>query len=259
MRSTKSKEKKKIIGIVGGMGPYAGMDLEKKIFDAVRAEKDQDFPDVITVSIPSMIPDRTEYILNPENADNPSTGIQLAIKKLVDAGATHIAIPCNTAHSAIILKQIKKFIELNEFDISFFNIVEETYKWAKENCKGKKIVLYATFGTYHSKVYDMFFDKERSIKLIEPDDEDKKLIWDAIYSHDFGVKTFSNPIHDQAVENFKTVTEKMLAKGYDTFIMGCTEIPLAMGRLRLPIVRIDPATILARVLVKSVCPSRLRT
>ena len=258
MRSTKNSSRNKIIGIVGGMGPYAGMDLEMKIFNCVNAQKDQDFPDVITVSVPSLIPDRTQYILDPENADNPSTGIELAIKKLVDAGATHIAIPCNTAHSPIILKQIKKFIELNEFDIEFFNIIEETYKWTKANCKGKKIVLYATFGTYHSKVYNTFFDKESSIEIVEPAEDDKQLIWDAIYSQSFGVKAFSNPISDKAVENFKIVTEKMIAKGYDTFIMGCTEIPLAMGRLRLPITTIDPAKILARALVKAVCPSRLK-
>ena len=40
--------------------------------------------------------------------------------------------------------------------------------------------------------------------------------------------------------------------------MGCTEIPLAMVRFKLPITLIDPAKILARALVKAVCPERLK-
>ncbi|MBQ2553024.1 MAG: hypothetical protein II563_09305 [Treponema sp.] len=50
----------------------------------------------------------------------------------------------------------------------------------------------------------------------------------------------------------------MMARGFDTFIMGCTEIPLAMGRLRLPVTLIDPAKILAHALIKAVCPEKLR-
>ena len=33
-------QKNKMIGIVGGMGPYAGLDLARKIFDLTQAKKD---------------------------------------------------------------------------------------------------------------------------------------------------------------------------------------------------------------------------
>ena len=248
---------KPTIGIVGGLGPYAGLDLERKVFDCVDANSDQDYPDVIMISASRLITDRTYYIMHPET-DNPCTGIEYVIQKLADAGATHIAIPCNTAHSPIIMNQVKKFIEINNIDITLFNIVEETYKWVKENCDSRKLVLYATQGTYYSGVYRSFFDDDSSFNLVEPDDEDKKLIWEAIYNRKFGIKAYSNPVKDQAVENFRTVTEKMLARGYDTYIMGCTEIPLAMGRLQLPVKLIDPAKILAQALIRAVCPEKLR-
>ena len=258
MECTLLTKNKLAIGIVGGLGPYAGMDLERKVFDNVDARSDQDYPDVMMISASRLIPDRTYYIMHPET-DNPCTGIEYVIQKLAAAGATHIAIPCNTAHSPIIMNQVKKFIEMNSLDVTLLNIVEETYKWARENCAGKKIVLYATQGTYYSGVYHSFFDKSDNLQIIEPQEEDKKLIWDAIYSRDFGIKAFSNPIKEEAVENFRIVTEKMMNLGYDTFIMGCTEIPLAMGRLHLPITKIDPARILARALVKAVCPEKLRS
>ncbi len=254
MHSTRNK---KVIGIVSGMGPYAGMDLERKVFDCVNAKSDQDYPDVMTVSFSRLIPDRTYYILHPDT-ENPCTGIEYVIQKLANMGATHIAIPCNTAHSPVIMNQVRRFIEINGIEVTLMNIVEETYKWVKENIKNKKIVLYATQGTYFSGVYHNFFDPDGEYQLVEPEESDRKLIWDAIYSHEYGIKVYSNPIQDQAVENFRIVTEKMFSQGYDAFIMGCTEIPLAMGRLRMPITKIDPAKILARALIKEVCPEKLK-
>ncbi|MBQ1661289.1 MAG: aspartate/glutamate racemase family protein, partial [Treponema sp.] len=112
------------IGIVGGVGPYAGLDLEKKVFDSVDARCDQDYPDVMMISAPALISDRSYYIMHPET-DNPCTGIEYVIQKLADAGATHIAIPCNTAHSPIIMNQVRKFIEINGINVTLLNIVEE--------------------------------------------------------------------------------------------------------------------------------------
>ena len=254
MHLTKSRP---IIGIVGGVGPYAGLDLEKKIFDSVNAKCDQDYPDVIMISASGEISDRTYYIMHPET-ENPCTGIEYVIQRLAMAGATHIGIPCNTAHSPIIMNQVKRFIELNGINVTLFNIVEETYKWVKEKCKSRNLVLFCTMGTYASGVYRTVFGKDKKFNIIEPDDDDKQLIWNAIYNRDYGIKAYSNPVKDQALDNLMQVTQRMIARGYDTFIMGCTEIPLAMGRFKLPITLIDPARILAQALVKAVCPEKLK-
>ena len=53
----------KTIGIVGGVGPYAGLDLAKKIFDNTEAQHDQEHLDVLLVNSPRLIDDRTAYIL----------------------------------------------------------------------------------------------------------------------------------------------------------------------------------------------------
>ena len=254
MSLTKSKP---AIGIVGGVGPYAGLDLEKKVFDCIDATCDQDYPDVIMISASGEISDRTYYIMHPET-DNPCTGIEYVIQRLANAGATHIGIPCNTAHSPIIMNQVRKYIELNGINVKLLNIVEETYKWVKEHCKSRDLVLYCTMGTYASGIYRSVFSHDKKFNIIEPDDDDKQLIWNAIYNREYGIKAFSNPVKEQALDNLMKVTQKMIARGYDTFIMGCTEIPLAMGRFKLPVTLIDPAKILARALVKAVCPKRLK-
>ena len=41
-----------MIGVVGGMGPYAGLNLVQKIFDETDAKTDQDHIPVSMLSIP---------------------------------------------------------------------------------------------------------------------------------------------------------------------------------------------------------------
>ena len=53
---------KKTIGILGGMGPAATVDLLDKIVRAVKVNRDQDHPRIIMDNNPK-IPDRTTAIL----------------------------------------------------------------------------------------------------------------------------------------------------------------------------------------------------
>ena len=245
------------IGIVGGLGPYAGLDLIKKLHDSVDVHSDQDYPDVFVASVPRVIPDRSRYILNP-SSKNPAVGIIYCIEKLAKIGATHIGIPCNTAHAPIILNQILAYIELNELPVHIFHIVQETYNFAKEHLGSGKVGLLATSGTHASQVYPSVFEAEKYFEIIEPSDKEKELVYDAIYSPEFGIKTWSNPVQDRAVEILENVSHSLHEKGADAIIMGCTEIPLALGRVRLPFPSLDPGLILARALVKAVLPERLK-
>ena len=52
-----------IIGIVGGVGPYAGLDLTEKIFGQTIASSDQEHLPVALLSLPERIEDRTRYLV----------------------------------------------------------------------------------------------------------------------------------------------------------------------------------------------------
>ena len=60
----------KLIGVVGGMGTDAGIDLLKKIADNTVAGKDQDHLPVIMISKPESIMDRTEYLFGEVNVES---------------------------------------------------------------------------------------------------------------------------------------------------------------------------------------------
>jgi aspartate racemase len=246
-----------VIGIVGGVGPYAGLDMIKKLHDSVDVHSDQDYPDVIMVSVPRVIPDRSRYILDP-NQENPALGLIYCVEKLVQAGATHVGIPCNTAHAPIVMNQILASIALNGHQVQILNIVEETYTFAKEHLGQGPIGLLATPGTYASRVYSELFESEDYFKILLPDDAERAAVFDSVYSKEFGIKTWSNPVHEMAVENLKRVSYSLRDRGADAIIMGCTEIPMALGRVKTDFPLLDPALILARALIREVMPQRLK-
>jgi len=87
----------KIIGIVGGMGPRAGLELHNKIILKTNATNDQSHVSVAHISFSNRIPDRTAY-LNNEVPENPAFAIKKIVKMLHEVGAQCIGIPCNTSH-----------------------------------------------------------------------------------------------------------------------------------------------------------------
>jgi aspartate racemase len=246
-----------VIGIVGGLGPYAGLDLVKKLHDSVDVHTDQDYPDVIMVSAPRVVPDRSRFVLDP-NLENPALGILYCVEKLANAGVTHLGIPCNTAHAPVIMNQIRAYLSLHSLQIQLLDIVWETYSFAKAHLKSGKIGLLATPGTYASRVYPLVFESEAHFELLTPDDAGRASVFEAVYSREFGIKARSNPVSDIAVETLTEVCLALREQGAEAVIMGCTEIPLALGRVKLGFPLLDPALILARALIKAVLPQRLK-
>ena len=84
-----------MLGVLGGMGPMATIDFLGKVTEATPALRDQDHLDIITVSAAS-IPDRTAAILG--RGPDPLPELLGALRRLERAGASVVAIPCNTAH-----------------------------------------------------------------------------------------------------------------------------------------------------------------
>jgi len=91
-----------IIGIVGGLGPYAHIDFENKLLESSRrlldANTDGDYPEWILSSIPQT-PDRTLALAN--KAPDPVPYLLRSLRRVHDSGAHFAVIPCNTAHHYI--------------------------------------------------------------------------------------------------------------------------------------------------------------
>ena len=86
---------KKIIGILGGMGPAATADLFTKIINSTEAGCDQEHLHVI-IDSNTNIPDRTEALIH--GGADPTEQMTQSARRLAEAGAELIVMPCNTAH-----------------------------------------------------------------------------------------------------------------------------------------------------------------
>lgn len=224
----------KIIGILGGMGPEATIDLFYKIIKFSPAEKDQDHLRIIIDNNPK-IPDRTAAILG--KGKDPVPALQETARNLEKAGADFIVIPCNTAH--YFLSSIQKSVK-----IPILNMIEETVKETqKKNSSIKKVGLLASIGIYRTKTYHQHF-KKFNIEVISPEEKDKEEVMKVIYAVKAG--DLSNGIK----WNILKIAQKLIAKGAEALITGCTEVPLILkeGDVSVPI--IDPTQVLAKVAVQ---------
>ena len=124
--------KKEIIGIVGGMGPYAGLELVKKIFDLTEANSDREHLSVFLLSMPSQIEDRTSYLLG-EATTNPAYAISKIILDLEKIGSSIVAIPCNTSHAPPIFNEIIKNLEQNNSKVKLVQMIDEVAKFIQSD------------------------------------------------------------------------------------------------------------------------------
>jgi len=224
----------KIIGILGGMGPEATIDLFYKIIKLTPAEKDQDHLRIIIDNNPK-IPDRSAAILG--KGEDPLPALQETAKNLEKAGANFIIIPCNTAH--YFLPSIQESVK-----IPVLNMIEETAKETqKRNSSIKKTGLLASIGTYKAEIYNKYF-KKYNIEVISPEEKDKEEVMRVIYAVKAG------NLSEEVKKSIISIAQKLIDKGAGAIITGCTEIPLILKEEDVSVSIIDPTQILAKAAVK---------
>ena len=86
----------KTVGILGGMGPEATVELMARVIRAVPAGDDADHIPLIVDQNPQ-VPSRIARLIEGRGED-PAPVLATMARRLVEAGAQALAMPCNTAH-----------------------------------------------------------------------------------------------------------------------------------------------------------------
>jgi len=246
-----------IIGVIGGVGPQAGLDFVQKIFANTKAKKDQDYLDCMLVSCSSIIPDRTGFLLNGEREEeNPAFGLFESARRLYSAGVRIAVVACNTAHADRIFSPFCSMVKKSLSDMKIVNLLETCAIYAKES-RINRLGLLATVGTHKSAVYHEYFREENGFLLIEPDTAGQDNIHQAIYNEDFGIKAQSQKISPKATEMINREILALAERGAEAIILGCTELPLAAQGHNSPVPLIDPGLIAARKLIALTAPEKL--
>ena len=216
-----------MIGILGGMGTQAGLDLCNKIAILNRGKIDQEYPLFILYN-KSNIPGRPESIgVQTKNLSNHVTNKKskkkylLVLKSLIKgcqllkkSKCKFIVIPCNTAH--YWYEDLQKKINL-----PMINMPQEVYKQTLKKCKKKSSIgLLATEGTLQTGIYNKFFDKNYNLVFPEKSIQ-KNSVNKAIKLVKMGQVKTANKIIKKAI-NY------LIKKKCKKIILGCTELPIAI-------------------------------
>lgn len=246
-----------MIGIVGGVGPYAGLDLARYIFNQTVAGKDQEHLPVNMISVPEKIEDRTEYLLGKTEI-NPGYAVSKIILQLEKAGCNIVGIPCNTMHSKEIFDVISQELKKEGSQIKLVNMVNEAMKFINHFYpEVSKMGVLGTTGSHKAEVY---YNSLRSagIEPIVPSDEMQKEIHKAVYDSKFGIKAKSITPSKRAKNILVNGIRGFKDQGAEGIILGCTEIAYTLPyKILQNIPLINATQILARSLIHYSYPEKL--
>ena len=191
------------------MGPAATLDFLAKLQSLANASCDQDHCPVVTFSA-SATPDRTAAILG--RGRSPLPAMQKALKALERAGASHVAIPCNTAHHWFDDLQAGTGVRL-------IHIVDAVMEELTARFGAiTRVGLIATTGAVQSGVYHKRLEDCRRRVLTPPDQAAVMGV----------VETIKAGRIAQAAPLLTQQCLALRAAGAEAVILGCTELPLCL-------------------------------
>ncbi|NML34847.1 cysteate racemase [Paraburkholderia antibiotica] len=227
------------LGVVGGIGPAAGVDFLGKLVRNTPAARDQDHLKVLVEQNPQ-IPDRTAALLG--SGDDPTLALYAACKALEERGANLIALPCNTAHA---------FVERIEaaLRVPIVNMLSCTADYLRDSFPDlREVGVLATSGTLASRVYEQAFDV-RGFVQIAPSAAAQARLMNAIYGPHGAKAGYTS---GECCDDLAAALDDLVAQGVQVIVLACTELPLLLREAAIAcpggrVVRlVDPTDVLAR-------------
>lgn len=223
---------KRSIGIIGGMGPMATLDLFRKVLESTDAHNDAEHIRIY-MDCHTGIPDRTKAIL--AGGESPVPHILESSQKLAAMGADFLLIPCNTSH--YFYDEIAA-----GSPVPVMHMIRETAATLKREgvtCVG----LLATDGTVQAGVYQKELELA-GIQTVCPDADGQREVMRLIYD---GVKAGADSFDTTLLEQ---ELQRMREAGAQRIVLGCTELPIAFANYDIAVNdTVDPTDILAKAAV----------
>jgi aspartate racemase len=247
-----------VIGVIGGMGPYAGLDLVRKIFDLTEASTDQEHLPVALLSFPGRIRDRSTFLFEG-TGENPGEALARIVLQLNDLGAVVAGIPCNTAHAPAILDVVQQRLDEAGARIRLLHMIHEAVRHIRRETEGlERIGILSTLAVYRLGLYRKALRSEGFEPILPDDNVQESIVNRTIFDPSYGIKAQTNPVSGIARQSLMNAIEHLREKGAEAIILGCTELPLAIPEEEVDSVPvIDPTAILARALIRESHPERL--
>lgn len=218
------------VGVLGGMGPEATIDFMSLVVALSGGTKDQDHIHLIVDQNPK-VPNR-QLALRGEGP-NPGAVLATMARRLEQAGADFLVMPCNTAHAFIAA--IREAVK-----IPVISIIDVTVEEVGLACpSAHEVGVMATDGMLQSGLLQSAL-AESGRNAVVPSDDEVRLLMDLIHGIKAGDK--GSPAR-QAMAALAAALEN---NGAEVVIAACTEIPLLLSKNDLTVPLISTTEVLAR-------------
>jgi len=218
-----------VLGVLGGMGTYATVNLFRQYARVFPAPKEWDRPRMLIDNNCTM-PSRVRAFLYGEGREELVRQMAASLEGLMNCGANRLLLACNTSH--LFLEEVYRLVpQARERVMNIIDVCVEDLKAAGV----KKVYLLATEGTLLSGIYQQKLEKE-GILCQCPEEKEFPVLRDLIEAVKQDAIT---PAHLETLA-------QLIARGDEACVLGCTELPVLYDQMdteikeELPCRVIDP-------------------
>lgn len=256
--TTALKDPRSLVGVVGGIGPEAGLDVVRRIYRMDAGVEETNRIGVLLHSVPALIADRNEFLLGRSSV-NPADGILEAIEGLANCGAKVVGIACNAAHSNPIFSVLEQGVCTRiGGDLRLISMVDSVVDYLLVRSPSQTVAVLSVLGTYEEGVYERSL-KAAGVRTVRIDRETAEMADALVWNRTYGVKYFPTLI-PQTLEQYRTVLDQVEAAGAQVVVLACTELSLiseASGNLNRTLSIVDANQVFAAALYEAANPDSL--
>jgi len=232
---SRAAPRRPLIGVLGGMGPAATVDLYAKVVALAGARRDQDHVRLIVDGDPE-VPDRQAAIAGTGESAGPA--IVAKALRLKAAGAEVLAMACHAAHA------YRRDVE-EATGLPFVSLVDVAVEAVVRAAPGARTAgLLATPATLDARLYEDAA-AAAGLRLVTPDHvaDGRRRLMDLVWRVKAGD---SGP---GVRSGMAALASELVAAGAEVLVAACTEVPLVLTQADASVPLVDATAALAERLV----------
>ena len=225
----------RIVGIIGGMGPEATVDLMQRVINATPAKDDSDHIRMLVDNNPK-IPSRIKALIE-KTGESPGPCMAGVARGLEKQGADFLVIPCNTAHH--YYKDV-----VDAVNVPVLNLCELTSNHVKKALPNvRRVGLLSSSALQLIHLYEPWFERFDT-QVLYPEGDNQQAVMDLIRA----VK--ANRHTQEQLDAYNKAARDLEDQGAECLIVACTELSVIGNKLRTSLPVFDASELLAQKIVQ---------
>jgi aspartate racemase len=226
------------VGVIGGMGPEATVDLMTRVIRKTPAVNDQGHIRMFVDNNPK-IPSRIAAIIEG-TGESPVPVLTEMAQGLEVQGASFLAIPCNTAH--VYYSEIQQAVTIPVLNMVALTTAAAFTEIAAKS--GRRVGLLGSSALFQTGLYEPYC-RQVGVECLYPDEQQQADLMGLINA----IK--AQNAQPEQLERYALIARALAAKGADCLIIACTELSVVDAALADDIRRIDALDVLVDHIIAS--------